>query len=178
MPPYLSWPVALILFLASVTVSAQESLRYQAPPDWIKIETASPQQLDHYGLPRTPGDPEDAELFVYYFADDAVTVEATLESWTNQMLQPDRRPPSEMTSTTSFDVANLSVTVLDVPGIYSVEVQPNSGMHAYKRDFRLKAAVVETPEGPYFFKLTGPSQTVADSEVEFNALLANLSFQQ
>lgn len=178
MPPYLSWPVALILFLASVTVSAQESLRYQAPPDWIQIETASPQQLDHYGLPRTPGDPEDAELFVYYFADDAVTVEATLESWTNQMLQPDRRPPSEMTSTTSFDVANLSVTVLDVPGIYSVEVQPNSGMHSYKRDFRLKAAVVETPEGPYFFKLTGPSQTVADSEVEFNALLANLSFQQ
>ena len=178
MPPYLSWPVALILFLASVTVSAQESLRYQAPPDWIQIETASPQQLDHYGLPRTPGDPEDAELFVYYFADDAVTVEATLESWTNQMLQPDRRPPSEMTSTTSFDVANLSVTELDVPGIYSVEVQPNSGMHYYKRDFWLKAAVVETPEGPYFFKLTGPSQTVADSEVEFNALLANLSFQQ
>ena len=115
---------------------------------------------------------------MYYFADDAVTVEATLESWTNQMLQPDRRPPSEMTSTTSFDVANLSVTVLDVPGSYSVEVQPNSGMHYYKRDFRLKAAVVETTEGPYFFKLTGPSQTVADSEVEFNALLANLSFQQ
>ena len=178
MPPCLSWSVALIFFLAPVIASAQESLRYQAPPDWIEIATTSPQQLDHYGLPRTPGDSEDAELSVYYFVDEAVTVEATLESWTKQMRQPDGRPPSEMASTTSFDVADLSVTVLDVPGIYSVEVQPNSGMHYYKRDFRLKAAVVETPEGPYFFKLTGPSQTVADSEVEFNALLANLSFQQ
>lgn len=178
MLPCLSWPVAVTFFLASATASAQESLHYQAPPDWIQIETASPQQLDHYGLPRTPGDPEDAELSVYYFVDDTVTVESTLELWTNQMLQPDGRPPSEMASTTNFDVADLSVTVLDVPGIYSAEVQPNSGMHYYKRDFRLKAAVVETPEGPYFFKLTGPSQTVADSEVEFNALLANLSFQQ
>ena len=178
MPPCLSWSVALIFFLVPVIASAQESLRYQAPPDWIEIATTSPQQLDHYGLPRTPGDSEDAELSVYYFVDEAVTVEATLESWTKQMRQPDGRPPSEMASTTSFDVADLSVTVIDVPGIYSAEVQPNSGMHYYKRDFRLKAAVVETPEGPYFFKLTGPSQTVADSEVEFNALLANLSFQQ
>ena len=46
------------------------------------------------------------------------------------------------------------------PGIYAAEVQPGSGMRYYKRGYRLKAAVVETPSGPYFFKLTGPGRTV------------------
>ena len=84
---------------------------------------------------------------------------------------------SDVATTTNFDVAGMSVTVLDVPGIYSAEVQPGSGMRYYKRGFRLKAAVVETSIGPYFFKLTGPGRTVTERESEFNALLSSVNFQ-
>jgi len=171
------WPLAFACLLASVSVVAQGSLQFDAPLDWIQMDTSSPLRVAQFGLPRTPGDPEDAELVVYFFGGEGGAVEANLERWTNQMLQPDGRPSSDVATTTSFDVAGLSVTVLDVPGIYSAEVQPGSGMRYYKRGFRLKAAVVETPAGPYFFKLIGPGRTVAEWEPGFNALLSSVNFR-
>ena len=171
------WPLAFACLTASVAVTAQGSLQFEAPLDWIQIETSSPLRVAQFGLPRSPGDSEDAQLVVYYFGGESGTVETNLEKWTNQMVQPDGRSSSDVATTTSFEVGGMSVTVLDVPGIYSAEVQPGSSMLYYKRGFRLKAAVVETSAGPYFFKLTGPGRTVTESESGFNALLATVSFQ-
>ena len=171
------WPLAFACLAASATVTAQGSLQFEAPLDWTRIETSSPLRVAQFGLPRTPGDSEDAELVVYYFGGEGGAVEANLERWTNQMLQPDGRSSSDVATTTSFEVSGMSVTVLDVPGTYSAEVQPGSGMRYYKGGFRLKAAVVETSAGPYFFKLTGPGRTVTEWESGFNTLLATVSFQ-
>ena len=170
------WSVVFAL-AASAAVVAQGSLQFEAPLEWAQIDTSSPLRVAQFGLPRAPGDSEDAELVVFYFGGEGGAVKANLERWTNQMLQPDGRSSSDVATTTSFDVAGMSVTVLDVPGIYSAEVQPGSGMRYYKRGFRLKAAVVETSAGPYFFKLTGPGRTVREWESGFNALLATVSFQ-
>ena len=171
------WSIAFACLAASAAVSAQGSLQFEAPLDWVRIETSSPPRVAQFGLPRASGDSEDAELVVYYFGDEGGAVEANLERWTNQMLQPDGRSSSDVATTTSFEVVGMSVTVLDVPGIYTAEVQPGSGMRYYKRGFRLKAAVVETSAGPYFFKLTGPGRTVTERESAFNALLSTVSFQ-
>jgi hypothetical protein len=171
------WLVAFACFVTSISLTAQGSLRFDAPLDWVQIDTSSPLRVAQFGLPRTPGDSEDAELVVYYFGGEGGAVQANLERWTNQMWQPDGRPSSDVATTTSFEVAGLAVTVLDVPGIFRAEVQPGSGMHYFKRGFRLKAAVVETPAGPYFFKLTGPGRTVTEWEPGFNALLTTVSFQ-
>ena len=171
------WSIACGCLAASAAVAAQGSLRFDPPPDWVRIETSSPSRVAQFGLPRASGDPEDAELVVYYFGGEGGAVEANLERWTNQMLQPDDRPSSDAATTTSFEVAGMSVIVLDVPGIYTAQVQPGSGMRYYKRGFRLKAAVVETSAGPYFFKLTGPGRTVTEHESAFNALLSTVNFQ-
>ena len=98
-------------------------------------------------------DAEDAELVVYYFGGDGGSVELNLERWTNQMLQPDDRPSADAATTTSFEVSNMQVTVLDVPGIYAAEVHPGSKMRYYKRGFRLKATVVERPGGPVLLQV-------------------------
>jgi len=171
------WPATLLCLALVWPVAAQGSLHFDAPVNWVQLETDSPLQVAQFGLPRALEDPEDAELIVYYFGREGGTVEANLERWTNQMLQPDERPSSDVATTTSFDVAGMPVTVLDVPGIYAAEVQPGSRMRYYKRAYRLVAAVVETPSGPYFFKLVGPSRTVSEWESGFNALLASVSFQ-
>ena len=171
------WLVALLFLALSAPLRAQQSLQFDAPGDWVQLETDSPLRVAQFGLPRAPGDSEDAELVVYYFGGEGGTVEANLERWTNQMLQPDGRSSSDVATTTSFEVGDLPITVLDVPGIYAAEVQPGSRMRYYKRGFRMKAAVVDTPAGPYFFKLTGPGRTVAAWEQGFNALLATVGFQ-
>ena len=169
--------IATLVSAVSVAVAAQPSLRFDAPVDWVRVDGDSPFRVAQFGLPRAEGDPEDAELVVYYFGGDGGTVAANLERWTDQMVQSDGRPSAEVATTTGFEVSNLPVTVLDVPGIYAAEVQPGSGMHYFKRGFHLKAAVVESPEGPYFFKLTGPARTVATWDSRFTTLLQSITFE-
>ena len=167
----------LLALLAAAPAGAQPGLRYDAPAGWIAAEPSSPMRVAQFQLPNVEEDPEDAECVVFYFGGAGGTVEANLDRWSSQMLQPDDSPSVDVATTTSFEVAGMPVTVLDVPGIFAGEVQPGSKMRYYKRDFRLKAAVVETPEGPYFFKLTGPSRTVRRWEADFNALINSVRFE-
>ena len=170
--------VAVASLVCAIPASAQgPTLQFDAPRDWIARQTESPMRLAQFDLPREGNDPEDAELVVYYFGGEGGTVELNLDRWTNQMLQPDDRPSADVATTTSFEVSSMLVTVLDVPGIYAAEVHPGSKMRYYKRGFRLMAAVVESPAGPFFFKLTGPNRTVTRWEPTFAALLESVRFE-
>jgi hypothetical protein len=49
------------------------------------------------------------------------------------------------------------------------------GQPAEEKDgWALNATIVETPEGPYFFKMTGPAETVTEQEANFDALLSSV----
>lgn len=169
----------ILVALASLPArgAAQPSLAFDVPTDWIRVEPTSPMRMAQFQLPRADGDPEDAECIVYYFGGEGGAVEANLERWTNQMLQPDGRSSDEVAMTTSYQVAGLQVTVLDVPGTFAAEVQPGSKMRYYKRGFRLKAAVVQSPDGPFFFKLTGPARTVTRWAQTFTELIDSVRFE-
>ncbi|MXY15442.1 MAG: hypothetical protein F4Y57_00120 [Acidobacteria bacterium] len=167
----------LAALLAAASAGAQVALRYDAPAAWIAVEPSSPMRVAQFPPPRRPPHAEDADCAGFYFGGEGGTVEANLDRWTNQMLQPDDSPSADVATTTGFEVAGMPVTVLDVPGIYAAEVVPGSKMRYYKRDFRLKAAVVESPDGPYFFKLTGPSRTVARWEADFNTLINSVRLE-
>ena len=43
-----------------------------------------------------------------------------------------------------------------------------------KPNFRMRAAIIEAPQGLVFFKLTGPRNTVAAADGDFNSLLASV----
>ncbi|HWT46955.1 MAG TPA: hypothetical protein VN085_13350, partial [Vicinamibacterales bacterium] len=60
---------------------------------------------------------------------------------------------------------------------YVAEVRPGASEHYNKPDFRLLAAVVSTPNGPYYIKLTGPSRTVAAAKPAYDAFLGSLEYQ-
>lgn len=165
----------LLAVLPSGPAAAQPALRFDAPAGWIAIEPLEPGRVAEFVAPRAAEDAEDAACVVYHFGagdqDGVVAIETQLERWTNEMLQPDGRPSADVATTSRFDVAGRQVTMLDVPGIFAAEVLPGSGMRYYKREFRLKAAVVESLEGPFFFKFTGPDQTVTHWESAFAALV-------
>ena len=178
------WRQAITLVCVAITgavTAAQDgpprTLRFEPPEDWIVEDVASPMRVAQFVLPKADGDAEDASLVVYFFGGAGGTVEANLERWTNQMLQPDGRPSTDVATTTSFLVRELPVTTLDVPGTFSAEVRPGSGMRYHKPGFRLKAAVIETPNGPYFFKLTGPDRTVLRWDDRFATFIESVSFE-
>jgi hypothetical protein len=169
--------LALTALLAPAIVSAQ-TLRYDAPDKWNEQTPASSMRVTEFQLPRVAGDAEDVELVVFYFGGSGGSVEANLQRWVSQMEQPDGRSSFEVAATTGFDANGLAVTVLDVAGTYVAAVRPGSPTQLNKPDFRLLAAVVETPVGPYFFKLTGPARSVARWDRPFAAFLRTVSVDE
>lgn len=153
------------------------SLTFTAPPEWKTVATSSSMRVAQFALPRAAGDTQDAELVVYYFGGSGGTIEANIERWMGQMQQPDGRPSSAVAKRQARTVNGLKVTLVDVPGTYVAEVTPGSPQRHNSPNFHLRAAVIETSNGPYFIKLTGPAKTVAASEKSFEAFLASVKFQ-
>ena len=159
---------------AGVEVDAG-GLRFRAPTAW-KLETpSSPMRKLQATLPRQGSDPEDASLVVYYFgAGQGGTKEQNIERWAGQFEQPDGRASIDVLKRSSRRVGELPVEEVDVSGDFVAETQPGSGVRVHKTGWRLLAAIVDAPDGPYFVKLTGPQATVTHWEGAFRALMTSV----
>jgi hypothetical protein len=154
-------------------------LKLKAPDQWVVEQPTSSMRTAQYSLPRAEGDNEDGSLVIYYFGQgQGGSVQANLDRWTGQMEQPGGANSKDLARTEKITVGELSVTLLDVSGTYTAEMAPGSGTRHNKENFRLRAAVVETPRGPYFFKLVGPAKTIARWEQEFNSFVRSVEFKK
>lgn len=170
-------PHLLIVALLALTVStaSADSLKYDVPEGWLTRAPSSSMRVAEFTLPRAEGDPEDADLVLYFFGGTGGSVEANLERWLGQVTQPDGRASRDVARTTTFSTNGLRITLLDVAGTYVAEVAPGSSERHNKPGFRLQAAVIQTPDGPYFVKLVGPERTVQKQDASFTTFLKSMS---
>jgi hypothetical protein len=135
-------------------------LRFKAPDGWVKEQTSSTMRVAQYKLPRTE-DPEDALLVIYYFgASQGGAVQANIDRWVSQMRQADGSDSKTKAKTETSTVNGLKVTSVDVSGTYTAEMAPGSSEKRNDANYRMRAAVIETPKGNYFLKLVGPAKTI------------------
>jgi hypothetical protein len=167
--------VTFIPVLLAATLAA--GLTYTVPAGWKTVTTTSTMRVAQFAVPRAAGDTADAELVVYYFGGSGGTVEANIERWLGQMQQPDGRPSSAVATRQSRTINGLKATLVDVGGTYVAEVTPGSKERHNSPNFRLRAAVIETTNGPYFIKLTGPAKTVAAAEKAYEQFLSSVRYQ-
>ena len=138
----------------------------------------SSMRAAQYRLPKAQGDAEDAVLVLYYFGQgQGGATQANIDRWVGQVKQPDGTDSKERAKSESFTVNGLKVTTVDVVGTYSAEMNPGSGDFSSKPNYRLRAAVVETPKGSYFAKLAGPEKTVAHWDQAFRDYLNSFEFK-
>ena len=150
-------------------------LTFKAPDAWKSRPPASGMRVAEFVLPRAAGDAKDAELIVYYFgAQGGGGAQANIDRWVGQMPQPDGKASAAATATRT--IHGLTVSTVDVSGTYVAEMRPGAAEHYNEPGFRLRAAVVDTPAGPYYIKLTGPAKTVAAASAAYDAFLASLSY--
>jgi hypothetical protein len=149
------------MYIVSIALAAMMTagLGFTVPQGWRQSPGSSSMRVAEFALPRAAGDAEDAQLIVYYFGGSGGSVDANIQRWTAQMQQPDGKPIADA-KRTSRTVNGLSVTLVDVAGTYVAETAPGGGERHNKPRYRLRAGVVQTPNGPYFIKLTGPEKTV------------------
>ncbi|MGH7601656.1 MAG: hypothetical protein ACREOI_35290 [bacterium] len=142
-----------------------------ADPAWQTVTPSSSMRKAQFNLPRVADDAEDAELAVFYFgAGQGGSVEANLQRWYGQFTQPDSSLSAEKAKTANEVVDGMNLTTVDLSGTYVGSMMPGTEAQN-KPNFRMLAAVLETPQGAYFFKLVGPEKTVAHWANSFSAFV-------
>jgi hypothetical protein len=162
----------------SVSQNPNGELKYKAPEGWVEEKPTSSMRAAQYKLPKAAGDAEDASLVLYYFGQgQGGGTQANIDRWINQMQQPDGSASSTKAKSESTTINGLKVTTVDVSGTYSAEMTPGSGSFSNNANYRMRAAVIETPKGSYFVKLVGPGKTVAQWDEAFNTYLKSFEFK-
>ncbi|MBC8030551.1 MAG: hypothetical protein H7Z16_10610 [Pyrinomonadaceae bacterium] len=158
--------------------NATGELRYKVPADWKAETPTSDMRSAQYKLPRADGDTEDALLVLYYFGQgQGGPAQANIDRWINQITQPDGQSSKERAKTGSLTVNGLQVNTVDVTGNYSGGMSPDSAPANKLSLYRLRAAVIDTPKGSYFVKLTGPEKTVGHWDQAYTGYLRSFEFR-
>jgi hypothetical protein len=140
---------------------------YDVPGTWQKSDTPNPMRKATYRIPKSEGDPEDAEMSVTQFGG---TVEMNVKRWSDQFEQS----KDDKSSRQERKVGDLKVTVVEIHGTFKGGGMPGAAPSAPKPKWGLLGAVVETEGNLTFFKLTGPEKTINDAKPGFDKMVESL----
>lgn len=168
-------PFALAAALiASVALAAQGGaggVTWVASSSW-KEQAPRPMRAATYTVPAAPGDAEAGECGVYFFGKgQGGDAEANIARWVGQF--EGGSSPKRATKS----VSGMTVQIVEISGTYLAPSGPMMQSQGKKPGYSLVGAIVPAPEGSVFFKLTGPSKTVAAARAAFDALIASIKKQ-
>ena len=167
--------MAMVLAACVLLLSTAQSgsLTFTKPDGWNDRAPASSMRVAEFVIPRAAADTEDGELIVYFFGGTGGSVEDNLKRWESQFAEPREVERGSIANHPS----GLKISTIYVTGTYVAEVRPGATERYNKPGFSMRAAIVETPRGPYFIKLTGPTATVAQARPAFDRFIGTLGFK-
>ena len=127
----------------------------------------NPMRKASYEVPHAKGDSEDGELAVFYFGPgQGGSIDANVERWIKQFagVKPEDVKRADRKAN------GLVVHTVEIVGGSFASGMPGAPA-VQKTGYSLLGAIVETPSGPYFFKLTGPDKTAAEARKPFYAMI-------
>jgi len=157
---------------ASGPVTSAAGITWTAPASW-KVGGERPMRVTSYAIGPSG---KEADCAVFYFGPgQGGAVDANLERWIGQFGQPDGSESRKAAKIDHHTIAGLRVTTIDLSGVYLASMGgPMSGKSEPQPGYRLLGAIVEAPEGPVFFKLTGPEATVVKALDDFQQLVESV----
>ena len=140
---------------------------FTIPAAWTPQAPSSSMRMAQAGI---PGDAGEAQLTAFYFGPGGGGgVQSNLERWAGQV-EPD---PGVDARQETFDVNGFRVTWMEVQGTLKPSTM-GTGPTTPQPNSRLFGAVVEGPQGPWFFKATGPASTLDAQRDAFLELLRSV----
>lgn len=151
-------------------------LQWDVPGSWTALDVprGGPRKAA-YKVPRAANDKEDVEVHVLFHGTGSQgDVEKNFRSWFEQF----DGDVGAAAKRESFTVRGMQVEVVEVEGTYKVALAPPSGrtkkspVEMVKKGYRMLGAAVRAGDrGNWFFKATGPDETVQSARSAFRALL-------
>ena len=131
----------------------------EMPEGWQQVPPSSSMRKAEYLLPGEGA--EDGSLAVFYFGpSQGGGLEANIERWYGQFTQPDGGSTKAKSRRWNKEVSGMPVTLVDIQGTYNPGGMGMGTAPVAKDGYRMLGAVVESPVGAFFFKLTGPQATL------------------
>ena len=141
-----------------------------APKGWVAQQPSSSMRVAQYGLPGPAGE---ATLGIFFFGPgQGGSVEANIERWFGQFKQEDGQPAQGRRWTRQ--VGDIEITGVDVSGTFAAGMGMGMEDTTPQTGYRMLGAIAVHRSGTVFFKMTGPSQTVAQWAVSFDEFLGSL----
>jgi hypothetical protein len=161
-----SSPSARSVASASTAAPAAD-ITWTDPPSWTRSMRPSQMRKATYQIPHAPKDKEDAELGIFYFGPgQGGTVDANVDRWVKQFSDV----PVDKVKRADRSANGLVQHTVEVEsGTFNAGAM--MGQAKPKANYSLLGAIIEAPSGEYFFKLTGPADTVAAARADFYRLL-------
>jgi hypothetical protein len=142
-------------------------MRWDLPEGWSQVPPSSPMRLAEYRVPSPEPGGAPAEVSVFHLGPAALAVDETLQRWAASFDGAADR--AEQPKRSQRRAGPNVVHVVEASGTYK---PTGMGMESADKatehpGWSLVGAIVETPVGPYYFKLLGPQTTVHGAREAF-----------
>ena len=145
------------------------------PLGWEQLTPSSSMRLAEFRLPGKPVGSGDATLAVFYFGSgQGGSVEQNIDRWYSQFEQADGGSTKQASQRWRDTVYGMPVTMVDIAGSFTAGMGPGAGSDEPAPGYRMLGAIVESDNGPYFFKLIGPEATVSHWNQSFAAFISSI----
>jgi hypothetical protein len=135
---------------------------------WTSVPTQGPMRIAEIAVPDPSGDA--AKACSITFVSAGGDIQSNIDRWAGQVKGPDGQPSKPTIDKKT--VAGLNVTIAEMTGAYA-----GMGETTAKPNTTLRAAIVETPQGMLFIKMTGPAEAVAAAKPGFDAMIDGMKKQ-
>jgi hypothetical protein len=152
---------------ASPQTQGSGEIDFALPAGWQSETPSSNMRMAQASIPG-PGGP--GQLAVFYFGPGGGGgVQDNIQRWIGQMEPEAGSQPAiqELQTENGFKVTWVEVVGTMLPSTMGM------GPETPQPDSRLLGAVVEGPGGPWFFKATGPKDTLAAEREDFLTMIRN-----
>ena len=155
---------------------ADGNLNFTATGNWKSVKPKSRMLEYEIKVPREETDKRDGRLTIMGAGG---SIEANIARWEGQFSQDDGT--ATKAKVTEETVEDMKVTMVDISGVY-VETMGgpfSGGKKVENPNFRVLAAIIETPEsGNYFVKLIGPKTTIGANEKAFAEAIKGIKLKE
>ena len=148
-------------------VPKSNNLNYTAASGWIRQQPSSSMRHDQYELPGPKG-VEAATLAI--FKGIGGSISSNIDRWKKQFVVPPNGSDPDSVRKESKVINQIPVHIVAVQGTYLKPKMPMmmDGPKVELKNYALLAAIAETKDGLWFFKITGPEKTVMMWQNDFD----------
>lgn len=146
------------------------------PGDWKEEPLpAKSMRMQQFKLPRVEGDPEDAELALFFFRVNAGSVQDNLARQEKKFEIPQGKKPEDAIKVEKIKLGGMDAVYQDITGTYlkkSAPFDPNAKV-TKQANYRQLYVIFEAKDGQYYMTLVGPAKTVEKHKAAFEEWVKN-----